>query len=526
MTGGIIQLVAHGIEDIFLTRDPQITFLKVVYRRHTNFSTEEIPQYFSEKPNWGKTYSCEISKDGDLMGDTCVVVTLPSINKFKTSTGDDNITKFAWARRIGHVLLKSITIEINGKTIDKHYGEWLNIWMELFGKKDEGCLKLIGDVPELTEFTNGKDEYVLYIPLRFWFCGYSGRYLPLIAMTYSNIKINIEINDFDNCYIISPTNYIKCEADIVNFREYEYIEQNVDGVIYAGIYNSYDIVKKRLYYTPITKNKLIGTYSTILSPTQDQKTSILTDSANKKYRIIGKTSKFYVMPSINETTKTHNYSKLRNINLGDVYLLVNFVFLDEEERIKVAQAKHEYLIEQLFYTPDITLEGANRTVAISIDHPCKFLQWIVQMDYIDKSNDHFNYTDSYVRKLFPDEYPDYELNECIGKNPVKQETMLINGHERLSFRDSDYFTHVQNLQYAKYSPSVLTNSLFFSLFPASEQPSGTFNTSQATTIEIKMRLGHYVDANNFAKFRSYGPSVNVLRIDSGLCATLFKNSIY
>lgn len=169
MTGGLMQLVAIGQEDLFLTYKPQITFFKIVYRRHTNFSIEQIPQYFTGEIDFGQKISCTVSRDGDLVGKMYLVITLPNVKKFSNST-----TLFAWARRIGFVIIKSVEVLINGRQIDKHYGEWLNLWAELTGafssSHKDGFNKMIGDIPELTEFTNGKNEYTLYIPLYFWFC--------------------------------------------------------------------------------------------------------------------------------------------------------------------------------------------------------------------------------------------------------------------------------------------------------------------------------------------------------------------
>lgn len=522
MTGGIIQLVAYGVEDIFLTRDPQITFFKVVYRRHTNFSTEDIPQYFTQKPSWGKSVSCTISPDGDLVKDIYLVIHLPAIKKFKTNNGDDDLTKFAWVRRLGFVMIKSIEIEINGRVIDRHYGEWLNLWMELFGPKDEGMLKMIGDTEDLTSFTNGKDPYTLYIPLKFWFCRSSGLALPIVSLKYSDIKINLELNDFENCYVITPTHYIKCEAELVNFKQYEYIEQVVDNITYAGIFTHYDILNKRLYYTKISKEKFIGIYSSITNPSQSQKNAILEDTANEKYRIVGKTSKFYVLPSINETTKNHQYTKLKNVALDNVYLLVNYVFLDEDERMKFAQAKHDYLIEQLFFTPNTTLEGANRSIKVNIDHPCKMLVWVVQMNYIDNANDPFNYTNSYVRKKFSSEYPNVKLGDVVGDSLINDQTILLNGHERIKLRSEDYFSNVQHYQNAQFSPSTGINSYFFSIYPNSTQPSGSCNMSQMGTIEIQLRMSHMIDALNLGKIRSYGLCQNILRVSHGLAAVVFN----
>ena len=67
MGGGLMQLVAYGAQDIYLTGNPQITFFKVVYRRHTNFSTESIQQTFNGTVDFGNTVTATISRNGDLI---------------------------------------------------------------------------------------------------------------------------------------------------------------------------------------------------------------------------------------------------------------------------------------------------------------------------------------------------------------------------------------------------------------------------------------------------------------------------
>jgi hypothetical protein len=141
MTGGLIQLVALGFEDLFITRDPQITFFKTIYRRYTNFSIQAIQQRFDSTPNFGTLSSCTISRTADLISDMFLVVTLPKIQQFVNNSGVDNITKFAWVRKIAYALIDYIEIEIGGQLIDKHYGEWLNIWHELTDHKSTGTLK-------------------------------------------------------------------------------------------------------------------------------------------------------------------------------------------------------------------------------------------------------------------------------------------------------------------------------------------------------------------------------------------------
>jgi len=83
MGGGLLQLVAYGAQDVYLTGNPQITFFKVVYRRHTNFAMEAIQQTFSGTPDFGSTVSCQISRNGDLIHRSYLQVELPAL------TGND-----------------------------------------------------------------------------------------------------------------------------------------------------------------------------------------------------------------------------------------------------------------------------------------------------------------------------------------------------------------------------------------------------------------------------------------------------
>ena len=523
MTGSIIQLVAYGQEDMFLTKDPQITFFKVVYRRYTNFTNEQIPQYFPDQQvNFGKKISTTITKNGDLMGDILVVITLPSIKKFQ-----DQLTQFAWVKRIGFAMIKSVEIEINGHLIDRHYGEWLSIWSELTGDingdKQRGFSKMIGDIPDLTSYSNAKDQYTLYIPLQFWFCRSSGLALPLVTLQYSDIKINIEFNDANKCYLITPSHYITCEADLVNFLPYEYIEQtlSIDDVR-AGIFSSYDIITKRLYYYKITSNKLTGISVNSMSTTDPTAiASILANPANQIYLIYGKTSEFQVYPGINVSSNTYVYSKIRNLNIVDCHLLINYFFLDNDERFKFLQSKHDYLIEQLYVTPSVSLESINRNVKISIDQPCKLLVWVMQMQYISDSLDYFNYTDSYIRKYDNSEYPNKKIGDVVGNNLAINETVLLNGRERLSLRSSDYFNYVQAHQHLKHSPQAGINLYSFALHPLLIQPSGTCNMSQINTIEIQLQMSSVINIFTPANIRSYALCYNVLRIANGIGGVIF-----
>ena len=146
MGGGLMQLVAYGAQDIYLTGNPQITFFKVIYRRHTNFSMEAIEQTFNGSADFGKKVSCTISRNGDLMYRVYLQVTLPEV------TVDKADESFRWLNWIGHILIKNVEVEIGGQRMDKHYGQWLHIWNELTQTPGHqaGYANMVGNVPKLT----------------------------------------------------------------------------------------------------------------------------------------------------------------------------------------------------------------------------------------------------------------------------------------------------------------------------------------------------------------------------------------
>jgi hypothetical protein len=189
MGGGLLQLVAYGAQDVYLTGNPQITFFKVVYRRHTNFSLESIQQTFNGNATLGNRVTCQISRNGDLVHKLYIQI--------KAVAGSSPIYLQSF---YGYRMIKHTELEIGGQRIDKQYGEWMYIWNELTmdqGKK-EGYYEMVGgnSVNKSVKLENKTID--LYIPLEFWFCRNVGLALPLIALQYHEVKVNIEFNSMDS----------------------------------------------------------------------------------------------------------------------------------------------------------------------------------------------------------------------------------------------------------------------------------------------------------------------------------------
>lgn len=527
MAGGLIQLVAYGLEDLYLTKDPQITFFKIVYRRHTNFSTEVIPQFFLQTPNFGKRVTCVLSRNGDLIRKMHLVVTLPVIPQFKDEDNNiDVITKFAWVRRIGYAIIKSIEIEIGNELIDKQYGDWLNIWHELTVPNEKDLSKILGDVKEVTDFSNGKQSYKLFIPLKFWFNRFTGIALPVISLQYNNVKINLELRPIEETYIIAPTHYINIDNDLVNFEPFEFIEQIVQGITSLARFIHFDIINKRLYLWRLTNNGFNSVFEADPEKikTELEKKDILYrkddngNYINNDFFIRGLSTKFEAMPQINSVERIHKNRSvnLKNIIIRDAFLLVEYIFLDVEERVRFYQARHEYLIEQIEFTGEKVVDSLNQSFKMGFSHPCKELHWVTQLTLNQNTriNDHFNYTDSLLRN---------SDNELVGNNIILTESILFNGHERINQRDSEYFTLVQPYQHHRNSPSKWINIYSFSLHPEKHQPSSTANFSKIDNAVLKLNISPKIDFINTAKLRVYGVMNNILRIANGISGLVFTS---
>ena len=176
MGGGLMQLVAYGAQDIYLTGNPQITFFKVVYRRHTNFSMESIEQTINGGVATSGSSTVTISRNGDL------------IYKIYVTGGAATA-----ATTQGSGIVSEVELEIGGQRIDRHYEEWNQLWNELSTSESKavGLKAMIGDIG-----TSGVDATtgvkMTQYPLNFWFCRNPGLALPLIALQYHEVKLKFK----------------------------------------------------------------------------------------------------------------------------------------------------------------------------------------------------------------------------------------------------------------------------------------------------------------------------------------------
>jgi len=244
MGGGLMQLVAYGAQDIYLTGNPQITFFKVVYRRHTNFSMEAIQQTWSgnQTGSAGSRCTATISRNGDLVYRMYLELT-GKIN----NDGDHDVSSAA---------IDNVELEIGGQKIDKHTGHWMNVWSYLtelnpsgkvgrLSAKNGTLFQNMSGMGGSAKVTTGNPDTHHYVPLQFWFCRNPGLALPLIALQYHEVKVilNHSIGDKYSGGGVSPSNKLWCDYIYLDTDErrrfaqvsHEYlIEQVQEGSLTDG----------------------------------------------------------------------------------------------------------------------------------------------------------------------------------------------------------------------------------------------------------------------------------------------------
>ena len=461
--GGLMQLVAYGAQDIYLTGNPQITFFKVVYRRHTNFAMESIEQTFNGTANFGKRVTCTISRNGDLIHRIYLQATLPKVQLLST---DGSGAQFRWLNYVGHNLISYVELEIGGQRIDRHYGDWLQIWNELTQEagKQAGYAEMVGNVPELVnvlvqggetcddacaggepntlaEVANCAPEYTLYVPLQFWFCRNPGLALPLIALQYHEVKINLEMNEIKYlCW-----DYVTGSAAAHAIRD----RVSSTGLVSASLYVDYIYLDtdERRRFAQVSHEYLIEQ----LQFTGDESVT----SSNNKIKL-----------NFNHPTK---------------------------ELVWVVQ-RDSYVA-----CDDITV------------NPWKGMQ-------------PFNYSDWWDRSVLDSGYSLTRVEGLAGYNPVAVAKIQLNGHDRFTEREGKYFNLVQPYQHHTNIPAVGINVYSFALKPEDHQPSGSCNFSRIDNATLLLTLtNNTVSSVYSARVRVYAVNYNVLRVMSGMGGLAYSN---
>ena len=435
-----MQLVAYGAQDVYLTGNPKVTFFQAVYKRHTNFAMEVIQQTTNGSPAASGRVSVTIARNGDLVGNMHVALT-PASNVL---TSNNSVFDTNW---VAERAIAAVELTIGGQRIDKHYQTWWRLYAEVFLNESDKYAwgKMTTMANPIAQGSAGTVTSALspskvYLPLLFFFNRNPGLYLPLIALQYHEVRINLEFDSLNNlCWDYS---------------------------------NSSD---------PHAIRNRVG-----------------------------------------------------QCGLAAASLYVDYIYLDTDERRKMAQNPHEYLIEQLQFTGDESVGSSSNKIKLNFNHPCKELVWVVQRDSFVACDDAtvnpwkgqqpFNFSDWWDRSVLESGYSVTRFEGMAGKNPCITALLQLNGHDRFQVREGRYFNEVQPYQHHTNIPAVGINVYSFALQPEQHQPSGTCNLSRIDNTTLLLTVSNNaVGTATSATVRVYATNYNVLRIMSGMGGLAYSN---
>jgi hypothetical protein len=536
MGGALMQLVAYGAQDVFLTGTPEITFWKVSYRRHTNFAMESIEQTFSGQADFGRRVTCTISRNGDLAYRTYLQVTLPEINQ---QLGTNNGAVYArWLDFPGEQLIAQVEVEIGGQRIDRQYGDWMHIWnqLTLSSEQQRGYFKMIGHTTQLTYLTdpafadvNGPcassggpsqvcaprktlPETTLYIPLLFWFCRNPGLALPLIALQYHEVKINIDFRPIGECLwaVRSLTGTAGSQSVSTAYQQ---------SLVAASLYIDYIFLDtdERRKFAQNPHEYLIEQ----LQFTGDESVGSSSNKIKLNFNHPCKELIWVVQPDSN----VDYCSSLEGGNtLYKILGAQPFNYTDAIDALP--NAIHAF-------GGPVSTSGTNNFVATN-----GLFQMSDAIDGIAHGSTVVNNTDwgtnwqndgvesgSYVSDAGTFVLAETALDmHCWGENPVVTAKLQLNGQDRFSEREGSYFDVVQPGQHHTRAPDTGINVYSFALRPEEHQPSGTCNFSRIDNAVLQLVLSSpTVTGTQTAKVRVYAVNFNVLRVMSGMAGIAYSN---
>ena len=500
-----MQLVAYGAQDVYLSANPQITFFKVVYRRHTNFAMESIEQVFNGAADWGRKVTATISRNGDLIHRTYLRAELPAVT---VQPGKS----FRWLNWAGHILIKSVEIEIGGQRIDKHYGDWLHIWNELTQTAGHqiGYANMVGNTPNLTSpWTAGASAVtvpgqIMYIPLEFWWNRNPGLALPLIALQYHEVKINLELNPANYCYWSGTLG----SSAATSTTDLSTASVQVPSLVSCSLFVDYIYLDtdERRRFSQAAHEYLIEQ----LQFTGDESTSQTSNKVKLSFNHPTKELIWIVQPSDNTTDGTVPYGK-QWFNYTDAFDLSydpTFIFNNAATVIST--------------DPNATSNAHTGSTGSSagtfsggyVNNDTGYSMGAGGMPGIAAGGS----SGVYIPTSFGN-----------GQNPVAQALLQLNGHDRFSIRDGRYFSLVQPYQHHENVPSQGINVYSFALKPEEHQPSGTCNFSRIDSATLNLTLTQAAvssvtgSGTRSAIMRVYAVNYNVLRIMSGMGGLAYSN---
>ena len=477
MAGGLMQLVAYGAQDVYLTGQPKVTFFQAVYKRHTNFAMENIQQTVNGTTTNSGRVSVTIARNGDLVGNMYVSLLPITAN----TTSNNNTFDTCW---IAERALADIEMTIGGQRIDKHYQTWWRLYAEVFlNESDKYCWgKMVSTAAQLSAIVgtsiNGNQPRV-YLPLLFFFNRNPGLYLPLIALQYHEVRLDFDLTSYYTSYFSTDfqvwANYVYLDTEERRRFAQKGHEYLIEQVQHTG------------------GDSTTATYDTF---------QLIRLSFNHPV-------KEFVWCYVNP-----NSSTTANLNA-----LWNFSTATQNVQVTVNTAcyvnSNNYILPHLSGVPHLYFANGNQPqsgAGFATGNPAA-------MGTLGQAN-----TYTWIEEGYPSSASGLRLQDTMYETgPLNQFKIILNGQDRFKEQLGKYFNQYQPFVYHSGCPYVGIYVYSFALQPEEHQPTGTCNFSRIDNAQVAVSIKAGGISGAAPQQKLFAVNYNILRIQSGMGGLAFSN---
>lgn len=471
MAGGLMQLVAYGAQDVYLTGNPKVTFFQAVYKRHTNFAMEAIQQTINGTAANGQRLSVTIARNGDLVGYMYAQLQT-SIASSANLTSNNVIADGCW---VAERAFTAIELTIGGQRIDKHFQTWWRLYAELFlsdeNKFQYNKMSSLGNASSAAGPAAASS--VVYLPLLFFFNRNPGLYLPLIALQYHEVRLDIDCSPFYSAYFGSNQPVIWANYIFLDTEERRRFAKNAHEYLIEQVQH---------------------TGGDVLSASESQSTNIRLSFNHPVKELIWcfqNASAFGSAPSASINGPQTNALWCFTANCANVQVTTDF---------GLAISANTLMRTTDLGAPSIVaLASTAKNATISLPSTTVTSGWV-------------------------EEGP---VSGGLEVGPLFQWKLILNGQDRMKEQYGKYFNQVQPFYHHTGNPYPGIYSYSFALHPEEHQPTGTCNFSRIDNAQVQVWLkglnGSSTTADNTKIQKLFAVNYNILRIQSGMGGLAFSN---
>jgi hypothetical protein len=470
MTGGLMQLVGKGAQDVLVTGNPSFTHFRTVYKRHSEFAMEHFRLHFRTSnlnltQSGSLTLRAKVERYAQLLHDCYLSITLPDIYSpvVPVTTPPSNINgastamgyEFQWIQNIGYNMINYVAVLINGQEIVRHTGEWMKIYstLKFSGNKKAVLDELLGNTPELFDPANAFDRInqyphaistgadpaapsiagrVLTIPLHFWFCESIGGALPLVALQHSEVEFVVDLKNIYQLFTVRD-------------------------------------VRERIGLLPNPNFGVRGACP------------VITDTFSLSHFLSPPTFPNQAIPT-NENLSTWRMNP---------FMECNYIFVSDAEMAHIASTDHSFIITQIDIREAHGQHGPSNDLDLIMRNLCTRIVWVGQRNDRISKNDYDNYTNwenpyrpplSSMSSFMTPWYSagSYQDSGVSTRDILLESSLVIDGKERFGIKQSEFFRNIQN--YRHHTGRTITDipglyTYSFGLEHDNGQPSGHINGS-------------------------------------------------